>query len=288
MKFKYWQIISLISLLIFSSILSAKTIKIVAAENFYGEIAKEIGGANVEVQSILTNPNQDPHLFSIDPSTARLISNADIVIYNGIGYDPWMEKLLASTKHRKVIQVAQVVGKKTGENPHIWYDPQTMPVYAMALAKLLGKVDPEHQGFYSQQYALFAQKYQPLILQILELKHRFQGTSVIATEPVFNYMADAIGLKMLGQDFQLSVMNDVPPSASQTQDFQHNLESGTARVLIYNSQVSDPVTERMQAIAKKKNIPVLGVSEMQPPGKTYVQWMQEQLKKLDERLENKF
>lgn len=287
MKYKIWQIISLISLLIFSSFLYAKTLKIVAAENFYGEVAKEIGGSNIEVKSILSNPNQDPHLFSIDPSTARLISDADIVIYNGIGYDPWMEKLLASTKHHKVIVVAQLIGKKPGDNPHIWYDPLTMPLYSMALAKLLGQVDHERQAFYVQQYTLFNQKYQSLVLQIIELKHHFLNTPVLATEPVFNYMADALGLKMLGQDFQLSVMNDIPPSASQTQEFQNNLLSGAVRVLIYNNQVSNPVTERMQAIAKKKNIPIVGVSEMQPLGKTYVQWMQEQLNELDKDLKGK-
>ena len=116
---------------------AAKPVKIVAAENFYGDIARQIGGPDVQVTSILSNPDQDPHLFEVSPSVGRDVSAARIVIYNGIDYDPWMEKMLGAARsaHRKTIVVAALAGKKTGDNPHIWYDPATMLALAKALAR---------------------------------------------------------------------------------------------------------------------------------------------------------
>src|SRR5271165_1881161 len=105
-----------------------RPVPVVAAENFYGDVAGQIGGPDVKVTSILSNPDQDPHLFEVSPSVARALSAARIVIYSGIDYDPWMAKLLAAARSadRRVIVVADLIGRKTGDNPHIWYDPATM------------------------------------------------------------------------------------------------------------------------------------------------------------------
>src|SRR5215471_11309307 len=114
-------------------------ITIAAAENFYGDVAQQLAGADATVSSILSNPDQDPHLFEASPSVARLLSRATIVVYNGADYDPWMTKLLAATHapERTVIVVANIVGRKPGDNPHLWYDPQTMPAYARVLTAAL-------------------------------------------------------------------------------------------------------------------------------------------------------
>ncbi len=112
---------------------------IVAAENFYGDVAQQLAGPDVTVSSILSNPDQDPHLFEASPSVARLLSGAAIVVYNGADYDPWMSKLLAASRSpdRKVIIVADLVHRKPGDNPHLWYDPPTMPAYGKALVATL-------------------------------------------------------------------------------------------------------------------------------------------------------
>ena len=111
-------------------------IRVVAAENFYGDVARQIGGSRIAVLSILSNPNQDPHLFETTPGAVRQVADARIVILNGANYDPWMQKLLSAVPRsgRTVITVAAIVGKKTGDNPHLWYDPPTMPAVAKALA----------------------------------------------------------------------------------------------------------------------------------------------------------
>src|SRR5271165_2685704 len=183
-------------------------IDIVAAENFYCDVAGQIGGPEVHVTSILSNPDQDPHLFEASPSVARNLSAARIVVYSGIDYDPWMAKLLAAAhgSDRKVIVVADLVGRKTGDNPHVWYDVATMQAFAKAFADALVAVDPVHQADYQQRLAAFQQSLQPVQAKIAALHARLAGTPVTATEPVFGYMFDALGMTVRNARFQLAVM----------------------------------------------------------------------------------
>ncbi len=178
-------------------------VNVVAAENFYGDIAQQIGGSDVKVTSILSNPDQDPHLFETSPSVARSISGAHIVIYSGIDYDTWMEKLLAASHgaDRKVIVVADLIGKHSGDNPHIWYDPATMLALAKELASDFGAADPAHQADYQKRLAAFQDSMQPVLGKIATLRQRLAGTPVTATEPVFGYLFSALGMVYRNQRF---------------------------------------------------------------------------------------
>src|SRR5579863_348571 len=142
----------------------ADPVKIVTAENFYGDVAQQIGGGAVSVTSILSNPDQDPHEFEASASTARAIADARLVVYSGADYDPWALKLLSASKSpsREIIEVAKLVHKKPGDNPHVWYEPNTMPVFATAIAAVLSKIDPAHQADYSDHLASFEQSMKPL------------------------------------------------------------------------------------------------------------------------------
>ena len=222
---------------------AAGPIAIVAAENFYGDVAEQIGGPEVHVTSILSNPDQDPHLFEVSPSVGRAVSGARIVIHSGIDYDPWMEKLLGAAKSadRKVIVVADLVGRKTGDNPHIWYDPRTMPALAKALTETLVAEDPAHAQDYRQREAAFLASLEPIEKKIGALRERLAGTPVTATEPVFGYMFEALGMKVMNESFQLSVMNDTEPSASDVAAFEKSLRTGQVKLLVYNSQATDPM-----------------------------------------------
>ena len=273
-------------LLLFSINVLAAPIQIVAAENFYGDLAKTLGGNYVSVISVLKNPNQDPHLFTASPATARAIANADIVIYSGINYDPWMINLL-SVDHKKnmhIIVVSALLNKKAGENPHIWYDPKTMPVYADALVKQLIQLDPAHAAYFQQQLNSFTQQDQSLLSLIKKIRAISQGTPVVATEPVFNYMATALGLEMHGKSFQLSIMNNTEPSAAAIRDIDDRLKTRQVKLLIYNNQVINPATERLKNLAKQMNIPIVGVSETQPEGMSYINWMRTELQKIQDVL----
>jgi len=268
---------------------ASATISIVAAENFYGDVAQQLAGPNATITSILSNPDQDPHLFEASPSVARNLSAAAIVVYNGADYDPWMAKLLAASRStsRKVIVVANLVHKKTGDNPHLWYDPATMPAVAKAVAAQLAKLDPDHRRDYEARSSAFEASLKPLTDKIEALRQQYAGATVTATEPVFGYMADAIKLKVRNQRFQLAIMNNTEPSASEIAAFQKDLRTGAVKVLLYNNQTSEELTEKMRAIAKESGVPVVGVSETEPTGKTFQDWMLSQLVALETGLAGK-
>jgi len=254
-------------------------VSIVAAENFYGGVAQQIAGDSANVTSILSNPNQDPHEFTTDAATAMAVADADIVIYNGIGYDDWMDKLLGAQGKpgRIVIRVADLIGAKAGDNPHIWYDPRTMPALAAKLAEILKQ--PENLATFQKEMTVVTAK-------IAEIKSAHSGTVVTATEPVFGYMAEALGFKMENYGFQLAVMNDTEISFQQASDFEKSLHDKSMKILFYNSQVTDPVTQREQETAKKLGVAVIGVTETQPPdAKDYVDWMLAELNQVEKVLE---
>ena len=264
----------------------AAPVGIVSAENFYGDVAQQIGGSDVTVRSILTNPDQDPHLFEVSPSVARAISTARIVVYSGIDYDPWMAKLLSAARSgdRKVIVVADLVGRKTGDNPHIWYDPATMQAFAKALADDLSEVDPAHRADYQQRLGRFRDSLEPIERKIKTLHDRLAGTPVTATEPIFGYMFAALGMQVRNEKFQLAVMNNTEPGASEVAAFENDLKTHEVKLLVYNGQASDPVAERMVKIAKASHVPVVGATETEPPGTTYQAWMMSELDAVDRAL----
>ncbi|HVM81499.1 MAG TPA: zinc ABC transporter substrate-binding protein [Stellaceae bacterium] len=267
----------------------ADPVAIVAAENFYGDLAMQIGGPDVTVTSILTNPDQDPHLFEASASTARAIAAARVVILNGADYDPWMEKLLSASKApgREVIEAAKLLHKKAGDNPHLWYDPAAMPAVAKALAATLAKLDPAHRAGYEQRLAAFLASLEPMQAKIAEMRKQYAGTPVTATEPVFGYMAAALGLTMRNERFQLAVQNDTEPSPSEIAAFQRDLKTHAVKVLLYNSQAQEELTRKMRELAQQSGIPVVGVSETAPPDTKYQDWMLQQLDALDRALGGK-
>jgi len=254
-------------------------IPVVAAENFYGDVVQQLGGERIDVTSILNNPDQDPHLFEASPKTARALQHASIVVYNGADYDPWMVKLLAASKgtKRATIVAADLTGKKSGDNPHLWYDPSTMPKVARAVNEALVAADPAHKSAYDANLAKFLDSLKPVEAKVAELHARYAGTAVTATEPVFGYMSDAIGLSMRNMRFQLAAMNDTEASASDIAAFERDLREKRVRLLIYNSQATEALTKRMLKLAQQSKVPTMSVTETEPAGKTYQTWMLSQL-----------
>lgn len=265
---------------------ATEAIKVVAAENFYGGVAQQIGGPQVEVVSVMSNPDQDPHLFETSPAVARQLSAAQIVVYNGADYDPWMPKLLAVTSRpaRVAIVASELVGKKSGDNPHLWYAPATMPAVAKAIAAALAKADPAHAPEFSARLATFLASLKPLDAKIESVRKKFSGAPVTASEPVFGYMAEALGLKMRNEKFQLSIMNSTEPSASDVAAFERDLKEHKVRVMFYNKQASDKIVQQLVAIAKTAKVPVVAVTETQPGGVTFQQWMLSQVSNTEKAL----
>jgi zinc/manganese transport system substrate-binding protein len=260
---------------------------IVAAENFYGDVARQLAGPDVRVVSILQNPDADPHLFEPDAATARLVADADILIYNGAHYDAWLERLLANAgRHaRRVVSVAALMGRTgTNVNPHLWYDPQTMPRLALALTMQLDVLDPAARARHATRLQAFLESLQPIDVQVAQMRRLYAGAPITATEPVVDGLTGAIGLDMRNGAFQLSIMNDTEPGPRETAQFEQSLRSHAVRVLIYNRQTSGEVVQRMRQIAGQSSIPVVAVSETEPAGLNYQAWMLQTLTSLNQAL----
>jgi zinc/manganese transport system substrate-binding protein len=280
------------SAIIFATALTAAAddtaIGVVAAENFYGDVARQIGGDRVIVLSILNNPDQDPHLFETTPAVVRKIADAQIVIFNGANYDPWMQKLLdaAQRSRRAVISVAAIAGRKTGDNPHIWYDPATMPAVAKALSDALSNTDPAHKATYDMQLQSFLASLRPLDQKIADMRAKYAGVAVTATEPVFGYMANAIGLTVRNERFQMAVMNDTEPAARDLAAFENDLRQANVNVLLHNKQVTSALSSRLINVARRANVPVVGITETAPANASYVDWMLSELSELEQALQS--
>jgi zinc/manganese transport system substrate-binding protein len=280
------------SAILFAATLAAAandtSIGIVAAENFYGDVARQIGGERVVVLSILNNPDQDPHLFETTPAVVRKVADAGIVIFNGANYDPWMQKLLDATPRsgRTVISVAAIAGRKTGDNPHLWYDPATMPAVAKALAEALGNADPAHKAVYDMHLQSFLASLRPLDQKIADMRAKYASVAVTATEPVFGYMANAIGLTVRNERFQMAVMNDTEPAARDLAAFETDLRKANVNVLLYNKQVTSNLSSRLINVARRANVPVVGITETAPANARYVDWMLSELSDLEQALQS--
>lgn len=177
--------------------------------------------------------------------------------------------------------VAELVGKKPGDNPHIWYDPATMRAFASALTMGLSSVDPAHQAGYLRNLTRFEQSMQPIEAKITALRTRLEGIPVTATEPIFGYMFKALGMRVRNLPFQIAVMNNTEPGASQVAAFESDLKTHQVRLLVYNSQVSGPIANRMRKLAEASGIPTLAVTETEPAGTTYQAWMLSELEAID-------
>jgi len=261
-------------------------INLVAAENFYANIAAQIAADRANILSIISNPDQDPHLFETTPSVVRDIAAARIVILNGANYDAWMERLLKASPQsgRTVVSVADILGKKAGDNPHLWYAPDAAPAVATAISEALSAADPSHRADYANRLKTFVASLEPMRQKIAAIRAKYAGLPITATEPVFGYMANALKLEMRNAHFQLAIMNDTEPSANDVAAFERDLKQHKVRVLLYNKQASDKLVQRFVDLARASNIPVVGVTETAPPGVSYQDWMVAQLNDLEKAL----
>jgi len=241
------------------------------------------------VTSILANPNQDPHEFEASASTARAIADARLVIYNGAGYDPWAPRLLAASKgkSRDVIEVARLLNKKAGDNPHFWYDATAMSAFASTLAGKMSELDTAHKSAYAERGEAFEASIARLRERIAALRSKHAGTPVTATEPVFDYMAEALGLKMRNSRFQLAVMNGTEPSAVAIAAFEKDLRTRGVKLLLYNTQTTQALAQRMRAIAMEAGVPVIAITETAPQDRSYQAWMLALLEALDRALDRR-
>ena len=267
---------------------TAASIAVLGAENFYADLLGRIGGSRVTVSSLLTDPNADPHAFESNTQAATEVADAKLVIVNGLGYDAFMDKLLAASPSadRAVINVQQLLGLPDGANAHIWYDPATMPAVAAAVTSALDTIDPANAFYFDARKALYLASLQPIATKIAEMKTRFNGTPVAFTEPVAGYLAGAIGLQVLTPEgFQKSIEDGTDPAPADVAAETDLLAGRKVKALLYNSQVTSPITTQIHDLAVSNGIPVVGVAETIPAAYAdYASWQLGQLGQLEQAL----
>jgi zinc/manganese transport system substrate-binding protein len=266
-------------------------LQVVAAENFWGSLTSQIGGSHVRVLSVVSDPNADPHEYESNTTDARAVATANYVIENGAGYDSWMDKLVgaSSDSSRKILNVAALLGKKDGDNPHFWYDPTYVNQAAAQIEQDLVALDPADAASYETNYQTLRASLAEYQNRIETIKQQFGGTKVAATEDVFAYLADAVGLDLISPTaFTQAVAEGNDPPASSIVEFEDQLKGGGVRALIYNEQTVTPLTDTMKKLATDEGIPVVGITEtIQPPDVSFEDWMNAQLIELQNALNAK-
>ena len=261
----------------------------VAAENFWGNITSQLGGRDVTVTSLITNPNADPHLFESDAADAATLAQAQVVVENGAGYDTWMSSLLsADGGSPRVVNAADVLHVTGSDpNPHLWYDIPRVPTVAAAIAAALEKAAPQDAATFKVNLSTFDASLAPIDATLATLKAKFHNAPVAYTERVPGYALAVAGLDVVTPPgFARAVEDGTDPSPADTLAMQKLLDDRDINVLLYNVQTVTPVTSQIRTLARQHHIPVVGVSETMPAGvASYQQWQQSQLTALLHALE---
>jgi zinc/manganese transport system substrate-binding protein len=261
-----------------------KQITVVAAENVWGSIAAQIGGDRVNVVSILTDPNADPHEFESNVVTAEHVATADYVIINGAGYDSWAGRLLetAAQGDRRVLDVSILLGKRPGDNPHFWYAPEYLERVADRIRNDFQALDPSHRAVYAQRRSMFESALRPYYDQIALIRARYPGEAVGATENIVVYLAAALDLHLVTPPaFMAAVANGTEPSVDAVEGFDSQIDRRAIRALIYNTQTATALTTNARRLANARHIPIVDVTEtMIPPNGRFQDWQTAQLRSL--------
>ncbi|MDB5163769.1 MAG: periplasmic solute binding protein [Candidatus Saccharibacteria bacterium] len=262
-----------------------QSFQVVAGENFWGNITAQIGGTHVQVISIISDPSTDPHLYESDARDAAALAKAKLVIKNGIGYDDFMDKLMAASpnKQRQVLTVGEVL-QVGGDNPnpHVWYDTPRIPSVAAAIEKALAAQDPAHAQAYATNLASFNNSLQPILDTINQIKTKYPGAPVAYTERVPGYLLQNAQLSVkTPSSFAAAIEEGNDPSPIDTATMESLMTTHTVRVLLYNSQATSAVTQHIRDLAQQNHIPIVGVTETMPPGEpNYQTWQLHQAQAL--------
>ena len=267
-------------------------INAIGVENEYADVIAQIGGKYVQVSAIITDPNTDPHTFEVNPKVAAQVASADLIVKNGVGYDAWADKIIAAAPNgkRKVIDTQHLLGLPDNtSNPHLWYDPKTMPAVAKEVAADLSALNPAQAAYFEANVRKFDASLKPWLAAIASFKAHYPKTPVAVTEPVADYMLELAGTDIATPfSLQSAIMNGTDPSPQDVTKQNSLFADRKVKVFVYNQQVTDALTQSFLSLAKKNGIPVMGVYETMPtPGFTYQSWMLAEVNALEKAVTGK-
>ena len=266
---------------------SGGALEAIGVESQYADVISQIAGPYARVRAIETNPNTNPHAFEASPRVAHAIASASLVVQNGLGYDAWVEKIIAAAPNsrRTIINVQRLLGLPATANPHLWYDPRTMPAVASAVASALSSLDPARAAYFRARARAFRASLRPWTEALAAFKTRYAGTPVAVTEPVADDLLEAAGCSILTPySLQIAVMNGTDPAPQDVAAQEALIEQHRVKVLVYNRQVTNALTASFLDLARRNRIPVVGVYEIMPAGYHYQSWMRAELAALGKAL----
>jgi zinc/manganese transport system substrate-binding protein len=255
-------------------------VDVVVSVDQWGDIVSELGGGCANVKTVLASSSVDPHEYEPSPADAASFTGAKLVVVNGAGYDPWASKLAASSAGgAPVVSAAAVTKTPDGANPHLWYLPSAVTAVADAVTAELSKLDPQAGYYFSQRRSEFTAAMAPYTGLIDKIKAGAAGKSYAATETVFDYQAQALGLvNKTPAGYQRASGNESDPSPGDIDAFRNALAAHQIDVLIYNTQTQGSIPEQIRAAAKQAGVPVVEVTETVPPGQmSFEAWQYAQL-----------
>jgi zinc/manganese transport system substrate-binding protein len=245
-------------------------VPVVVSVDQWGDIVSELGGACASVKTVLASSSVDPHDYEPSPADAANFTGAALVVVNGAGYDSWASKLAASSASgARLVSAAAVTKTPDGANPHLWYMPSAVTAVADAVTSELSKIDPAAANYFSERRAQFTTSIDPYVSLIGKIKTAAAGKSYAATESLFDYQAQALGLvNKTPQGYQRATANESDPSPADISAFLKALAARQVDVLIYNTQTEGSIPEQIRSAAQQAGVPVVNVTETVPPGQT--------------------
>ncbi|MGY4711298.1 metal ABC transporter solute-binding protein, Zn/Mn family [Mycolicibacterium sp. CBM1] len=262
-------------------------VDVVVSVDQWGDIVSQLGGACANVKTVLASSSVDPHDYEPSPSDAADFAGAKLVVVNGADYDHWASDLAkTSAPAAPVISAAEVTKTADGANPHLWYSPAAVTAVADAVTAELSKIDPQAAEYFTTERTAFTTALQPYNSLIEKIKASATGKSYAATEGIFDYQAEAMGLvNKTPEGYQKASANESDPSPADIEAFRNALAGHQIDVLIYNTQTEGSIPEQIRSAAEKAGVPVVNVTETVPPGVTsFVTWQDEQLTALAKAL----
>ena len=253
-------------------------ISIVTTTNVYSDIAKNIVGKYGTATAIIDKSSVDPHDFDPTTADAKKVAQANIIVANGLGYDSWMNKLAKSVDKKPVLVGEDLMGLKSGDNPHIWYNLDMPTKYVEYLVKRLSKLDKKHAAYFKEN----GEKYLAKIDKIKQLAQANKGDQkpVFVSEPVFDYALQEAGYKIGDKEFEEAIENGTDPSPKTINEMNNSIKQKKIAFFVNNTQASSSTVKSFVKLAKKNNVPVLNVRETIPNNTTYLAWMKENYQKL--------